>query len=59
VLHYNAAFPKLRDSNATAQFAKGISMAHACSSELQPAIADVLPSIAQTILSKVGLPTKY
>jgi hypothetical protein len=27
-------------------------MAHACSSELQPAIAEVLPSIAQTILCK-------
>jgi hypothetical protein len=39
--------------HARGQFAQGISMAHACTTELQPAINDVVPSIAQTILSKV------
>jgi hypothetical protein len=28
-------------------------MAHACTTELQPAIAQAMPSIAQTILTKV------
>ena len=46
-------------SHATVQFAEGISMAHACTTELQPAIADVLPSIAHTILSKVHQQTGH
>ncbi len=40
-------------SHASAQFAKGISVAHARTTELQPAIDEIMPSIAQTILSKV------